>query len=180
MRTCPRDASRMEDCTSFGRLGCRSFEVRGPSRTSGPKLASKQSVQEIPSAVSQPLGVQKSVWEVPLLQSASRPSDRVSAEATEEVHRLEATLSAMGQGNPLAKLLVEALGSALSKAKVLLLVEQIIACKNFVERARKRVTRVSVISRAFEQKVVFATEVQEGEARLQQLEQAPQSLRIDD
>ena len=33
---------------------------------------------------------QKSAWEVPLLQAPSRPPDRVSAEATEEVHRLEA------------------------------------------------------------------------------------------
>ena len=66
--------------------------------------------------------------------------------------------------------LVEALRVARPKAKVLPLEEQITACKNFVERARKRVTRVeAVISRALEQKVVFETEVQEGEARLQQL-----------
>ena len=82
---------------------------------------------------------QKSVWDVPLLQSASRPPDRVSAEATEEVQRLEAALSALGEGNPHAKPLVEALRVARAKAKVLLLEEQIIACKNFVERARKRV-----------------------------------------
>ena len=109
---------------------------------------------------------QKSVWDV-----ASRPPDRGSAEATEEVRRLEAALSALGEGNPHAKPLVEALRVARAKAKVLPLEEQIIACKNFVERARKRVTRVeAVISRALEQKVVFETEVQEGEARLQQLE----------
>ena len=51
---------------------------------------------------------QKSAWDVPLLQAPSRPPDRVSAEATEE-HRLEAALSALGEGNPLAKPLVEAL-----------------------------------------------------------------------
>ena len=123
---------------------------------------------------------QKSVWDVPLLQGPSRPPDRVSAEATEEVHRLEAALSALGEGNPLAKPLVEALRIARSKAKVLLLEEQIIACKHFVERARKRVSRVeAVISRALEQKVVFEKEVQEGEARLQQLEES-QSQRTGD
>ena len=123
---------------------------------------------------------QKSAWDVPLLQAPSRPPDRVSAEATEEVHRLEAALSALGEGNPHAKLLVEALRIARSKAKVLPVEEQIIACKNFVERGRKRVSRVeAVISRALEQKVVFEKEVQEGEARLQQLEES-QSQRTGD
>ena len=101
---------------------------------------------------------QKSVWDVPLLQSASLPPDRVSAEATEEVQRLEAALSALGERKRHAKPLVEALRVARAKAKVLPLEEQIVACKNFVKRARKRVTRVeAVISRALEQKVVFET-----------------------
>ena len=80
---------------------------------------------------------------------------------------------ALGEGNPLAKPLVEALRIARSKAKVLPLEEQIIACKHFVEQARKRVSRVeAVISRALEQKVVFEKKVQDGEARLQQLEES--------
>ena len=178
-------------CLEDGRLhqcwtvGCRSFEIRGPSRTSGPKLASKRSVQETPNAVSQPLGgltkqQQKSVWDVPLLQSASLPPDRVSAEATEEVQRLEAALSALGERKRHAKPLVEALRVARAKAKVLPLEEQIVACKNFVKRARKRVTRVeAVISRALEQKVVFETVVQEGEARLQQLEESHSHRTVD-
>ena len=125
---------------------------------------------------------QKPVWDVPLLQSASRPPDRVSAEVTEEVQRLEAALSALGEGNPHAKPFVKALRVARAKAKVLLLDEQIIACKNFVERARKRVNRVeAVISRALEQKVVFETQVQESEARLQQAASVTElQRRIDD
>ena len=72
--------------------------------------------------------------------------------------------------------LVEALRVARAKAKVLPLEEQIITCKNFVERARKRVTRVEA---ALEQKVVFETEVQEGEARLQQLEDSHSHRTVD-
>ena len=89
------------------------------------------------------------------------------------MHRLEAAHSTLGEGNPLAKHLVEALRIARSKAKVLLVEEQIIAYKNFVERAIKRVNLVeAIIPRTLEQKAVFQTEVQEGEARLQQLEES--------
>ena len=80
---------------------------------------------------------QKSVWDVPFLQAASHPPDRVSAEAAEEVHHLEAAVSVLGDGNPLVKPLVEALRIVRSKAKVLPVEDQIIACKNFIERARK-------------------------------------------
>lgn len=138
------------------------------------------SKRSLSAAGESPKQQQKSDWDVPVLQPASRSPDKVSAEATEEVQRLEAALSALGEGNPHAKPLVEALRVARSKAKVLPVEEQIIACKNFVERAKKRVMRVqAVISRALEQKVVFETEVQEGEARLQQLEESHSHRPVD-
>ena len=186
VRTSPHDTSRMEDCTSFGRLGAdRSMsaaqvrQVAQVGQQAERPGNSKRSQSAAGGLIKQQ---QKSVWDVPLLQSASRPPDRLSAEAIEEVQRLEAAPSALGEGNPHAKPLVEALRVARAKAKVLLLEEQIIACKNFVERARKRVTRVeAVISRALEQKVVFETEVQEGEARLQQAASVTElQRRIDD
>ena len=49
--------------------------------------------------------------------------------------------------------------------------KRIDACKEFIERAKKRLSRTeAVIARAHEQKKVFETEVQEGEARLKELE----------
>ena len=135
------------------------------SRTGGPKLASKQSVLETPSAVSQPRDSTKQKWDVPLLQAPK---------ATEKVHRLEAALSALGEGNQAfggpSNCPFQGQTSSSGGAN---------HCKNFVERARKRVSRVeAVISRALEQKVVFEKEVQEGELRLQQLEES-QSQRTD-
>ena len=174
----------MEDCTSFGRLGAdRSMsaaQVRQVAQSWPEAERPGNSKRSQSAAGGLTKQQQKSFWDVPLQQSASRPPDRVSAEATEEVQRLEAALSSLGEGNPQAKPLVEALRVARAKAKVLPLEEQIIACKNFVERARKRVTRVqAVISRALEQKVVFETEVQEGEARLQHLEESHSHRTVD-
>ena len=129
--------SRVANCTS-------------PRPKKTPQVG-QQAVRVIPSAVSQP-------WEV---QPNSRSQLGTShffnqpvapAEATEEVHRLEAALSALGKGNQLAKTFVEALRIARSKS--FLREEQIIACKNFVERLERRVSRVeTVIFKALEQGV---------------------------
>ena len=147
---------------------------RSPSRTSGPSPKIGQltmhprNSKRRQSAAGEPTKQQqKSTWDVPSAnsQSPSRQSFR-RGHRRGASHRLEAALSALGTGNPLAKRLV-ALRIARSKAKVLPLEEQIIACKKFVERTRKRVSRVwAVISRALEK------EVQEGEARLQQLKES--------
>ena len=89
---------------------------------------------------------QKSVWDVPLLQFASRLPDRDQWE--KEIH--------------LRSPWVEAFRIAPSKARVLPVEEQI----NHCVQEFKRVNRVeAVISRALEQKAVFEMEVNEGEAR---------------
>ena len=119
MRTCPHDASRMEDCTSFGQLGAdrsRSVAQVGQVAQCWPASSASRKFQAQSAAGDSTKQQQKSAWDVPLLHSPSRPPDRVSAEATEEVHRLEA---ALGEGNPLAKPLLEALRIARSKTKVL-------------------------------------------------------------
>ena len=155
MRTCPRclEDGRQHQSWAVGSRGPR------PKSDKWPKVG-QQAVRPGQSAA----GISKVSLECPtssIRQSPSRQSFRRS-------HRrgvsLEAALSALGEGSPLAKLLVEAFRNAHSKAKILLLEDQI--SKNFIERARKRVSRVkAVIFRALEQKVVFEKEVQEGEAR---------------
>ena len=166
------DGSLLQNWTD----GCRLFEIRSPNQTSGPKFAGTQHVLAIPTHLTlcPPNNISRSLLG---MSHFFKPPVALPTECWQkppkEVHRLEATVSALGNGNPLAKPLVEALPLACSKAKVLPVEDQIIACKNFIERARKRVNRVeAVISRALEQKVVFETEVEEGEARLQQLEES--------
>ena len=85
--------------------------------------------------------------------------DIVKAEAVAKVERLQKALDALGD-----------LGGPEVDARERPIVELIKACKEFIERAKKRLSRTAVIVRAHEQKKVFETEVQEGEARLKELE----------
>ena len=102
----------------------------------------------------------------------SRPPDQVAAEAIEEVHKLEAAVMALGVENTVhAKALVEALKTARAKSRVPPVSERLISCRNFLDRARKRVARAEdLIAKATEQRATLDVEVKEAEERLIQLE----------
>ena len=106
-----------------------------------------------------------------LQRHRSRPREEVAAEASSEVHRLEGAIAALGESNPLCAPLKDALRVVRAKSKVHPVKERVEACKGFIERAKKRLTRTeAVISRAHEQKSIFEAEVRDGEARLLQLQ----------
>ena len=176
----------MEDCTSFGRLGADRSMCAAQVRQVAQSWPASGASRKLQAQSVSRWGVNQTAAEASLGRPTSTISQSPSRQSFCGSHRrgatFEAALSALGEGNPHAKPLVEALRVARAKAKVLLLEEQIVASQNFVERARKRVTRVeAVISRALEQKVVFETEVQEGEARLQQAASVTElQRRIDD
>ena len=95
----------------------------------------------------------------PPLRQVSRAPEVVAADAVAEVKRLENAIQVLGETNPHAQPLVEALTVARAKTT-----------KTFVERARQRVARAeAVIARAIEQKEIHVKEVSEGESRLQTL-----------
>ena len=165
----------MEVCSSFGRMGADCSRSEAQIRQVAQSLASTQRVLAIPShSMACPpnnisrslLGMShffKSPVALPTECPQKPPKSPSFGSSCLRVGRRESTCEASGR----------ALRIACSKAKVLLVEDQIIACKNFIERARKRVNQVeAVISRALEQKVVFETEVKEGETRLQQLEES--------
>ena len=106
----------------------------------------------------------------PPLRQTSRSPEVVAADAIAEVKRLENAIQVLGETNPHAQPLVEALRVARAKTTVPPLQERIQSCKTFLERARQRVARAeSVIARAVEQKEIYVKEVSEGESRLQTL-----------
>ena len=81
----------------------------------------------------------------------------------------------LGEDNPHARPLQEALKVAKMQATIPPIQDRIKACKAYLERARKRVARAdAVIARALEQKSIFDGEVADGEKRLEefQLEEA--------
>ena len=74
-------------------------------------------------------------------------------EATEEVRRLEAAVSALGEGNMHAKPLLRALEVARARSQTAPLDKRIESCKSFLERDRKRAGRLEeVISRGTTEK----------------------------
>ena len=76
-----------------------------------------------------------------------------------------------GENNVHAKPLVEAWKAARAKSPVPPVSKRLTSCRNFLERARKRVTRAEdLIAKAVEQKTVFMQEIAEAEERLKQLE----------
>ena len=94
----------------------------------------------------------------------------VAEDAVAEVKRLENAIQVLGETNPHAQPLVEALRVARAKTTVPPLQERIQSCKTFLERVRQRVARAeSVIARTVEQKEIYVKEVSEGESRLQTL-----------
>ena len=107
-----------------------------------------------------------------LPRQPSRPPDQVAGDAIEEVHKLEAAVIALGGENSVhAKSLVEALETARAKSRVPPVSERLTSCRNFLERARKRVARAEdLIVKATDQRTTFVVEVKEAEERLKQLE----------
>ena len=145
--------------------------LRGPR----PKVVRwpKASVQprQVPRSAVSGGSVRPSERDGVLLQHRSRPPEEVAAEASSEVHRLEGAIAALGESNPLCAPLKDALRVVRAKSKVLPVNERVEACRGFIERAKKRLTRTeAVISRAHEQMSIFKAEVRDGEARLLQLQ----------
>ena len=130
--------------------------VQGPTRM----MTSEQSVPNQPG-----------LWKLPPLRPPSRVPEVVAAEATEEVRRLEAAVSALGEGNAHSKPLLKALEVARARSQIAPVDKRIESCKSFLERARKRAGRLEeVIARATTEKEVCLQEIAESERRLQQLE----------
>ena len=98
---------------------------------------------------------------------ASRPPEAAITEA----QRLEAAIAVLGETNPHARPLKDALQAAKSRSKVPPVAHRIEACKTFIERATRRVVRAEEITRrALEQKDVYVAEVEDAERRLLQLQ----------
>ena len=104
------------------------------------------------------------------MQLPSRAPESVVADAIADVSRLESAISVLGEDNPHARPLLDALRVAKTQATVPPIHDRIKACKAFLDRARKRVCRAeAVIASAVEQKMIFDGEVADGEKRLQEL-----------
>ena len=144
--------------------------VRGPR----PKSEKWPSAKKPGKSAQQPRDAAASKSSSLLLpRQPSRPPEQVAAGATEEVHKLEAAVMALGGENSVhAKRLVEVLKTARAKSRVLPVGERLTSCWNFFSRTtRKRVARVAdLVAKATEQKATFVVVVQEAEERLKQLE----------
>ena len=77
----------------------------------------------------------------PPLRGVSRPPEIVAEDAVAEVQRLEAAITVLGELNPHARPLKDALQTAKSRSRVPPVVERVEACKTFLERAKRRVLR---------------------------------------
>ena len=119
----------------------------------------------------QSIPTQPGLWKLPPPRPPSRAPEVVAAEATEEVRRLEAAVSALGEGNAHLKPLLKALEVARARSHIEPVDKRIDSCKSFLERARKRAGRLEeVIARATTEKDVCLQEIVESERRLGQLE----------
>ena len=95
----------------------------------------------------------------------------MAAEASLEVERLQGAIVALGESNLVSVPLEEAIPGARAKSKVPAVNERVEACKCFIERAKKRIVRTeAVLAKAHEQKLIFESELRDGEARLLQLQ----------
>ena len=101
----------------------------------------------------------------------SRSPESVAANAIADVLWLESAISLLGDDDPHARPLLEALKVSKMQATALPIQDRIKACKAYLERARKRLARAdAVIARALEQKSIFDGEVADGEKRLPELQ----------
>ena len=93
----------------------------------------------------------------PVPHRCNNPAARQSQfDAIANVSRLESAIAVLGEDNPHARPLLDALRVAKTQATVLPTQDRIKACKAFLDRAKKRVSRAeAVIARAVEQKTIF-------------------------
>ena len=84
-----------------------------------------------------------------------------------EIKSLEAAIDLLGPASVHAKLLLTAFKAAQERSKVGPIQERLDSCRQFIERAKKRVLRADeVIASAVEQKAIFEAEVAQAEQRL--------------
>ena len=109
---------------------------------------------------------------VPVRQPSRLP-DQVAADAA-EVHKLEAAVQVLGgENNVHAKPLVEALKAARAKSRVPPVSERSTSCRNFFERAKKRVTRAEdLIAKAWSR-----SQCHEGVAEAEEAEEVNATIR---
>ena len=92
-------------------------------------------------------------------------------DAIGEIKSLKAAIDLLGPSSVHAKPLLIALKAAQQRSKVGPIQERLDSCRQFIERAKKRVLRADeVIARAVEQKAIFEAEVAQAEQRLVMLE----------
>ena len=88
-------------------------------------------------------------------------------DAIGEIKSLEAAIDLLGPASVHAKPLLTALKAAQERSKMGPIQERLGSCRQFVERAKKRVLRADeVIARAVEQKAIFEAEVAQAEQRI--------------
>ena len=84
-----------------------------------------------------------------------------------EIKSLEAAIELLGPASVHAKPLLTALKAAQERSKVVSIQERLDSCRQFIERAKKRVLPTDeVVARAVEQKAIFGAEVAQAELRL--------------
>ena len=84
-----------------------------------------------------------------------------------EIKSLEAAIELLGPARVHAKPLLTALKAAQERSKVVSIQERLDSCRQFIERAKKRVLPTDeVVARAVEQKAIFEAEVAQAELRL--------------
>ena len=87
-------------------------------------------------------------------------------DAIGEIKSLEAAIDLLGPASVHAKPLLTALKAAQERSKMGPIQERLDSCRQFIERAKKRVLRADeVIARAVEQKAIFEVEVAQAEQR---------------
>ena len=134
----------------------------------GQRQGSPKEVQQPRQSVQTGSGVVPS-GVVPSLLPSHSP-ETVAVEAAAEVKQLETAIGVLGENNIHAKSVHEALRVTRNKTKLPPIQEQVESCKNFLERARKRVLRAQAVNdRAIEQKAVHESEVANRELRLDAL-----------
>ena len=110
---------------------------------------------------------ERSPFQPPPLRRPSRAPEVVVNDAIGEIKSLEGAIDLLGPASVHAKPLLTALKAAQERSKVGPIQERLDSCRQFIDRAKKRVLRADeVIARAVEQKAIFEAEVAQAEQRL--------------
>ena len=159
-QTCPTCCGSDSSVLSCCFLGAQCAMLKGWSKA--PVLVGWVQIVRGPRPLSEtsgrpPPGKPKSHSPQVPVRQPNRLPEQVVADAAE---------STGGENNVHAKPLVEALKAARAKSRVPPVSERLTSCRNFLERARKRVTRAEdLITKTMEQKTVFMQEVAKAEER---------------